>query len=222
MKTTSTTELRRVSGSVQRSFETILSQYERVRRDERFGKTCSLWVEFQNIAASLRSAPDVARFKNIVIQWSAGRGNWATVPWVAALDSRETSKTSEGVYLIYLFRADLSGVYLTLNQGASWLMAGSGGRGNMQLRQRASQLRSRSGLLKDAGFEVNPGIDLRSDLSLIRAYEDSTVAYKLYARGCVPDDAALLRDLAASLTVYEKLVPSRGFLGLPGAMADEE
>ncbi len=201
---------------LQASFETVLSNYERARGEEPFGKRSSLWSEFEGIAAGLRSSPEVARYKNIAIKWSAGQGRWATVPWIAALDSRETSKTSEGVYVIYLFRADLSGVYLTLNQGTSWLMAGNGGRGNAQLRDRAAQLRARSGPLKAAGFEVSEGIDLKSDVPLIRGYQDSTVAYKFYSRNHVPSDDALVGDLAEVLAVYETLVPSRRILGLPG------
>jgi hypothetical protein len=205
---------------IQVSFEAVLAQYERARSKEPFGKQSALWSEFDRIATGLRASREVARFKNIVIKWSAGQGRWATVPWIAALDSRETSRTSEGVYVIYLFRADLSGVYLTLNQGTMSLLEG---RRNVQLRERAAQLRKRSGSLKDSGFEVSEGIDLKSDAQLIRGYQDSTVAYKLYSRNQIPGDIALLRDLAAVLAVYEKLVPSRRFLSLHGGhLGDEE
>lgn len=199
---------------LQASFEAVLAQYKQTRSGEQFGKKSPIWADFERVAAGLRASPLVARFKTIVIKWSAGQGRWATVPWIAALDSRETSRTSEGVYVIYLFRADLSGVYLTLNQGTTSLL--DGGR-NVQLRKRAAELRARSGALRDSGFEVSEGIDLKSDAKLIRGYQDSTVAYKLYATSEIPSDVSLVKDLGAVLAVYEKLVPSRRFLGLHGA-----
>ncbi len=198
------------------SIETILARYARVRAHELFGKGSSLWSEFENIRSALAAAPTIARFSNVSLKWSAGQGRWATVPWIAALDARETSKTSEGVYVIYLFRADLSGVYLTLNQGTAWVMAGYGNDGVTKLRERAAILRGRVGSLEATGFHVGRGIDLRSDVSLVRGYEDSTVAFKLYSRGEVPSDEALIADLEAALVAYAKVVPSRKLLGLPG------
>jgi hypothetical protein len=194
------------------AFEAILSRYAHARASEWFGKSSPVWANFVAIAAILKDSPAVTASRHVIVRWSAGQGRWATVPWIAALDTRETTKTSRGVYVIYLFRADLSGVYLTLNQGASSILAGNG-TGLTQLRARATALRERSQTLAAAGFTVATGVDLRTDVKSVRAYEDSTAAYKLYERGAVPDDAALLADLAHVLTEYVALVPSRRFLG---------
>jgi len=204
---------------LRRAFESILSGYARARARELFGKRSSMWGEFETIAKTLKDSPKIAAFSHVVIRWSAGQGRWATVPWIAALDDRETSRTSEGVYVIYLFRADMTGLYLTLNQGTQWVMAGYGEKGANQLRERAQLLRERSTALREHGFTVARGIDLRSDLPIVRGYEDSTVAYKVYERGAVPVDAALLADLERALAAYGKLVPSRRLFGLPGESA---
>jgi 5-methylcytosine-specific restriction enzyme B len=139
------------------------------------------------------------------VRWSAGQGRWATIPWIALLDTRETTKPSDGVYAVYLFRGDMTGAYLTLSQGASSLMAGSG---PARLRDRAAALRTRCKGLASCGFEVRAGLDLGSNASLANGYEDSTVAFKFYARGSVPSDAALHDDLAHLLDCYQALVPS--------------
>ncbi len=52
-------------------------------------------------------------------------------------------ETSEGVYVVYLRRADLSGVYLTLNQGTTRVQVDSGKRAGNVLRERAARLRNR-------------------------------------------------------------------------------
>jgi 5-methylcytosine-specific restriction protein A len=52
-----------------------------------------------------------------LVEGSAGQGQWAQVPWVALFDRLITTSAQQGFYVVYLFRADLSGVYLSLNQG---------------------------------------------------------------------------------------------------------
>jgi len=190
---------------IRSSFETVLATYGRVRAEEPFGQRSNVWPEFQNIYARLAAVPSIRAAPHIRLKWSAGQGRWATVPWIALLDDRETSKPSKGVYVAYLFRADLSAVYLTLNQGASSL----GSEGSAELRRRASTLRRRVSSLSSAGFRVESGIDLRSDFRTARAYQDSTVAFKEYARGQVPPDDALVTDLRAALAAYATVVPSR-------------
>jgi len=49
------------------------------------------------------------------VEGSPGAGNWASVPWVALLDPTITVSTQNGVYPVFLFREDMSGVYLSLN-----------------------------------------------------------------------------------------------------------
>ncbi len=55
--------------------------------------------------------------KILLFKGGIGKGQWATVPWIAVLDKNLTTTVSKGVYIVYLFCADGSGVYLTLNQG---------------------------------------------------------------------------------------------------------
>lgn len=54
-----------------------------------------------------------------LINSSAGKGNWADVPWIAIMDKRITTTALEGVYIVYLMSADCSSIYLTLNQGCT-------------------------------------------------------------------------------------------------------
>src|SRR5215218_5405341 len=41
------------------------------------------------------------------------------VPWIAVLNPEVTHTAQEGLYVVYLYRSDLSRVYLTMNQGAT-------------------------------------------------------------------------------------------------------
>ncbi len=56
---------------------------------------------------------------NFKVQGSVGQGNWAKIPWIAIMDTRITTSTQLGEYIVYLFSEDMSSVYLTLAQGVT-------------------------------------------------------------------------------------------------------
>ena len=134
-----------------------------------------------------------------------GQGSWTTIPWVALLDTRETNTTQRGVYCVYLFREDMSGVYLTLAQGLTEPKEqyGSIAQAREHLRALAENLRQYSENLSQHGFALDDKIDLHTAASLGTDYEASTRAHKFYAAGSVPDDPALVNDLEALLSAYD-------------------
>src|SRR5699024_5428917 len=52
-----------------------------------------------------------------MLQGSPGQGRWAKIPWIAVFDRDISISASKGYDIVYLFAADMSGVYLSLNQG---------------------------------------------------------------------------------------------------------
>jgi hypothetical protein len=133
------------------------------------------------------------------------------VPWIAFLDDRETTTTQEGVYAVYLFREDMSGVYVTYNQGVTRLKKQYGYKvRDSILKNRAERLRRRAPALEEAGFSMDDDIDLSADSGLGRDYEVSTIAHRLYRAGEVPEDERLLEDLDAVLQAYDRYVSDRG------------
>jgi hypothetical protein len=65
----------------------------------------------------LERTPAVARRSTTKVKIGVGLGGWTKTPWVALLDSRETTSTQRGRYIVFLVAEDLSTTYLTLNQG---------------------------------------------------------------------------------------------------------
>src|SRR5205814_9817069 len=117
--------------------------------------------EFEEASHALAAIPGVVP-RNIKIVGSAGRGNWASIPWIALLDPRETDTTQKGVYIVYLFRGDMSGVYVTLNQGVTELKDLSAQAQMQELGRRAELVRGRVPELAAAGFALDKNIELRS------------------------------------------------------------
>jgi 5-methylcytosine-specific restriction protein B len=134
----------------------------------------------------------------VIVKWSVGQGNWARVPWVAFLDSRLTDTTQKGIYLVYLFREDMQGLYLALIQGVTDVVAQPGitqAEGRQLLRQRAELLRDNFRQLIEHGFHLDNNINLQSSSSLAINYQYGTIAYRYYSQEELPDDEALSKDL---------------------------
>lgn len=196
-----------VAGAISDELETILRGYVDARGTQPFGGEHEMRTTFRRLEAALRSQPTVAERGTIKVQASLGRGNWAAVPWVALMDERETTTTRQGVYCVYLFREDMSGVYLTLNQGVTEPTQRLGLRqGRMDLRKHVQTIRELCVPLLESGFALDDGIDLRAPGGLGANYEVSTIAYKLYERERLPGDRELLDDLRALLDAYEHYV----------------
>jgi hypothetical protein len=181
-----------------------------------FGQHDELKTLFNQIRSSLEQLPSIRAHPNVRVSWSLGAGNWNKIPWIALADDRETSSTQRGRYGVFLFPEDMSGVYLTLNQGVTDVIEELGRpKGRQLLRDRAQEIRAlaRDRLLPR--FNLDDGIDLHTEGALGQDYEASTIAYRLYKRGEIPDDATIDQDLAVLLDAYAEILeqepPSRSF-----------
>jgi len=134
------------------------------------------------------------------IKASAGAGNWANVPWLSILDPKISTTTQEGIYPVYLIKADGSGVYLSLNQGTTNPAKLLGKKVAEQQAINLSQhiLKSISGL-KNWG---NSSIDLVASTPLGKSYESPNIVAKYYPADSIPSDEILKKDLLDLLAFY--------------------
>jgi 5-methylcytosine-specific restriction protein A len=140
-----------------------------------------------------------------LLKGSAGQGQWVASPWVAILDPLVTDTPQRGYYPVYLFREDLSGLYLSLNQGVTEPRAKYHSNVKDALRARAADFRARIGEIpKEFPEKV---IDLRtpSGSSYASDYEAGNICAKFYDAAAVPDDEVLIQDLAVILRHYSVL-----------------
>jgi MoxR-like ATPase len=183
--------------------ETFMATYPECR-SRPFGTDKQLWSVLSHMRQRLETLPSIARRPTVNVTWSVGQGSWARVPWVAFLDERVTDTTQRGIYVVLLFREDMSGVYITFNQGVTESKKVHGGTAGLQLlRERAAALREKCDELSGWGFQLDNEIDLRTEQTWGRDYEAATIAYKLYERDAVPGDHEINRDLEALLAAYE-------------------
>lgn len=196
--------------SIQSGLERIMANYVSARTSETFSGGHPLTETFAAIQALLERAPAVRQHPTIRVRWSAGKGNWTNVPWIALLDDRVTHTTQKGVYCVFLFKQDMSGVYLTFNQGVTE-PRNQFGRAEARriLADRATRIRAEAEVLRSRDFCLDDRIDLRVERGLGIDYEKSTIAYKLYQAGRVPSDEAILSDVSVALEVYDKYLTNR-------------
>ena len=200
----------RPGSDLRAGIQRILDEYGSARSGQ-FGSNAEVWT-FEELNDAFNTSPPVASRPTVSARWSAGRGNWARIPWISFLDARETRTTQHGVYPVLLFREDLSGAYLTLAQGVT--EPGKLGRAGMvaHLESVAFEVRRQSPELgPPASSSIRRGP--QDDANLGRNYEHSVIAHKLYEKGRVPQDDEILRDLEAVLIAYDRYIENNRPLG---------
>jgi len=144
----------------------------------------------------------ISEDRKYVIKASAGAGNWASVPWLSILHTSVTNSTQDGIYPVYLFCADGSGVYLSLNQGTT--------NPREHLGKTKSEERARAlakffiGAIPELSNwgDIQGNLNLKADTSLGRSYELPNIAAKFYPRDNLPENNVLEKDLRELLNIY--------------------
>jgi MrcB-like, N-terminal domain len=138
------------------------------------------------------------------VKGSAGAGNWASVPWLSILDPVITTSTTEGYYVVYLFKSDGSGVYLSLNQGTT----------GPQKRLGAIEAEAQAQRVINSFRNNIPGIDswlkkihLASSTNLGASYEPSNIAARYYSSNAIPSENVLIKDLKDAITIANQARP---------------
>lgn len=161
---------------------------------------------FQSLQIAFRNVPTVSRRENINVSYSMGIGRMADVPWLLLSDRRETDTAQSGVYCVYLFKTDMSGVYLTFNQGIGLGVKTRPSKVDLErLHSRAVEIRRDFTWLSEHGFSLDDNIVLaRSGTG--KSYEKSTIAHKYYDRNQFPSEGRIVSDLDHILNAYERYV----------------
>jgi len=137
------------------------------------------------------------------IQGSIGQGNPAEIPWICVFDLDITKSAQDGFYIVYLFTSDMSGVYLSLNQGWTQYEREYGTKeGRIEIKKNATV--SKKLLKSDQGFSYSP-IDLKATKSLGKGYELGNICSVYYDANAIPPEEDLINDIRNLIGVYREL-----------------
>lgn len=188
--------------SIHAILEHILSSYAKECANPFSGNLLGKFIrrEAPNLFDSIVN--DKNRYK---IVGSCGQGNWAKVPWISIFDRLVTRSAQEGYYIVYLFQTDLSGVYISLNQGVESIRRtyGAGAKNSLKIRSADFAARLGDGIkLLDRGA-INLKIETSSDLGSY--YEAGSICSKYYPKESLPQDEELNNDLSKFIELYALL-----------------
>lgn len=193
-------------------FNRILEQYLPARNTQQFAQN-PIREQFTSVCHNLEDLAAVRLNPQLSVEWSAGKGNWAKVPWIAFLNHRETSTTQFGVYGVFLFCQDMTGVYLTLAQGVTRLIKDMGRtKAQETLRDRATSIAVACTPLLSRGFKTDANIDLKADAGLGADYQSSTIAYKFFPAETFQDESCIAsfnEDIESLLHVYRGFIENK-------------
>jgi MrcB-like, N-terminal domain len=144
-------------------------------------------------------------YPEYIIEGSAGAGNWANVPWLSILNPSITKSTTDGVYPVYLFCADGSGVYLSLNQGTSKPRELLGKKAaEARAQEITAYIRSSIPGISNWGLE---NITLNATTPLGKSYEAPNIVARFYSANAMPSEDELISDLKAIMSFYKSVEP---------------
>lgn len=183
----------------------IMQTYPDTRADRR-----SIPFTGSPVARQLRSGLHSALLESsfrlpppYLAEGGAGQATWAEVPWLAILDRSVTTSVEHGYYVVYLFKANMEGVYLSLNQGWTQYQRQFARTARDHINSVAGRLRQLLPWMP-VGFSEEP-IDLASERSLARGYELGHVCGRYYPLQDLPADDVLVEDLRQALDLYRIL-----------------
>ncbi len=133
------------------------------------------------------------------------------IPWIAFLDPDVTTTAQDGMYVVYLFDADVRHVHLTMNQGVTQHRARAIEQG---LKPKAAEDAAIAEISRETTTirgaldrkEVGGRVDLGWNRFLARAYEAGAIECITYDLGALPSARELTIDLVAFLDLYAQCV----------------
>lgn len=142
---------------------------------------------------------------NLEVKGSAGQGVWARGPWIGIFDPLVTTSAQSGYYVCYLFKEDMSGVYLSLNQGMTEAKKHYKADAKTALLARAQNFRAMLGSRVPAEF--TPEIDLAPSApgNDTAFYEAGNICAVHYPNQSMPSEATARKDLAQMISLYRSL-----------------
>lgn len=154
-----------------------------------------LEVVGQRVLREVASRTDLPLPSGLFAEGHGGQTSAAVTPWIGVFDPEINSSAVKGVYLAYIFSADLQNVSLTLQQGITHLehRLGKGKARQAHLRRKAARLRRTAALQRRNGWVDEP--ELRHEAARPKAYEAASVIARMYDVADLPQEASLEDDL---------------------------
>lgn len=163
-----------------------------------------------------------ANDSGLIFKGSAGQGRWCEGPWVGVFDPLVTDSAQRGYYPVYLFREDMGGLYLSLNQGMTEIKKLYKADAKTALRARAANFRAMLGDRALVFPEQEIDLAPQSSTNDTAFYEAGNICAKYYPVKALPSEAQLVADLHAMIHLYAVLTQGEAESAAIGPVEGDE
>ena len=142
--------------------------------------------------------------KNLIdfdVEGSAGRGQWADIPWVAIYNLSVTDKASQGYYIVYLIPNSTNKIILGLPQSFEEAKKEYGKDSATVLDKQAEIMRMKIPEYQEFFSSSIPEIEINGRLN----YRNGHVYHIEYDATNLPPEEHLIKDLHRMIDAYETL-----------------
>ena len=184
---------------------------QNTERNRQGGQLLTQWTPtFKELKEELENKFSFS--ENYVLTYLQGQGAPRRIPMLGILNRRATETLMEGVYVIYLWAADGSSVYLTLNQGATNLLnryrqsnieKTAIEKTKEELERRVRDFRAKLG---SHGEQIIGNTITLNGKKTDILYEAGCILAIEYKKGKVPSDDILLKDLQYMIRMYKCVI----------------
>jgi len=140
---------------------------------------------------------------------SAGQTKWTDCPWVATLNTLITESPQRGFYVVYLFSEDMTGAYLSLNQGITDLRIAFGIQAKNILISQAAKYRSQVSPIPPRLRLTSINLAAKSSSTRSAFYQSGNICAIYYDAADIPSESVLVADYNLMLSLYERLVEQK-------------
>jgi len=190
------------------SFLKVLNEYQVATKEQMAGHSLAklLRKDIPEYLQSFIDEPDRYR-----VEGSAGRGRWARCPWIAVIDVNITKTPESGYFIMYLFREDMSGIYLSLIQGVTEIRAMHEEHPREVLKNRAENYRKKISGVPKTFPETKINLGTKSTSELASFYEAGNIFAKYYSINTLESstEKQLIDDFGAMMKLYKFLARKR-------------
>lgn len=194
---------------LQETLRTIITDYPGAKSEPLAGHPLGAFI--RNDAADAVQDALGETGAGLLVEGSAGAGNWAAVPWISIFDPAITTSATHGYYVVYLFHVNLPVVHLSLNQGTTAVREEFSARAREIMRDRADLMRKR--VPEFAKTLPTDEIDLGSDARLPGDYAAAHALGVTYNTNTLPEETQLRADLQNIIRAYRALTYRGGIDG---------
>lgn len=149
-----------------------------------------------DIPEYIKTFVDKERYK---IKGSCGASYKADVPWIGIFNKEITETAQRGIYIVYLFKSDMSGFYLCLGQGVTNFEKYGKNKTNYMIKV-ADYFKK----MTDTELFSKKGIDLNSRTSIGKDYGKVNVLSKYYDKNKIKK-YDFKQDLIELIKIYEQI-----------------